>query len=558
MKKISFVMILFSVLMILPLSAASPGQRLYRAVDEEYIRTAELCMLGGVVYPQVTPVTGEGLISTLERIPESAGEDIVAERDALIASLESGDPIYNDDAINLDIDIYGGFDGMIHGDIDNYEYFVPYMDRDPMVAALLDVSFSDCVDLYIEFMEKDRFFPLDEEMDHYTNFLAIMAMEGRQLKFFDNAYITQAYQPFRVGISAGNDWFNFQLGRNRKAFGSGVTGNLTIGDNFSYDDYFRFSFTSDVFSYYLDVSYFDQQTDSLEFDRFRFSGDHQIRAMHRFELSLFDKFTFGFNIGSVFQTDSAFDPRMFIPMMIPHSFNNFSESTKGLPPYDEANNMLSVDGLWTFLPGWMMHFQVAMDQIQVGSRESGNFMPNAFGFLLNFQNISKVGDGILHSYAEAVYTMPYLYMNLKRNSEKEDDFNYNYDWLLGHNITGGNEIQYSGYHYGPDSLVFSLGSEYESSFGFTGGASMTFVMHGNHGIALDSATSDVIEENWKKIDSIYEYTLQPEVGVSYDFQTIDLEVGLDMAFPYKWNYKHVEGEERFIPQAFLYFRYEFL
>ena len=165
--------------------------------------------------------------------------------------------------------------------------------------------------------------------------------------------------------------------------------------------------------------------------------------------------------------------------------------------------------------------------------------------------------------------MPYLYMNRKsdevligyddkNNPIYDYPLNYNYDWILGHCITNGSEAQYSGYPYGPDSLVFSLGSEYESSFGLTGGASMTFVMHGNHGIALDSATSDVIEENWKKIDSIYEYTLQPEVGVSYDFQTIDLEVGLDMAFPYKWNYQHVESEERFIPQAFLYFRYEFL
>ena len=57
-----------------------------------------------------------------------------------------------------------------------------------------------------------------------------------------------------------------------------------------------------------------------------------------------------------------------------------------------------------------------------------------------------------------------------------DERDYNYDWILGYGLTGGSEIQYSGYPYGPDSLVFSIGSEYYSSFGLSGGLSITFIM----------------------------------------------------------------------------------
>ena len=83
-------------------------------------------------------------------------------------------------------------------------------------------------------------------------------------------------------------------------------------------------------------------------------------------------------------------------------------------------------------------------------------------------------------------------------------------------------------------------------------------MHGNHGIVFDENTEDMIEENWRELGSVYEYTFSPEISVSYAFLDAHLEVGLEAAFPYKWNYRHEAGKGRFIPQAFLYFRYSII
>lgn len=532
---------------------SAPLQRLYQADDPEYIGTVELCILGGVPFPQVAPAPAGILIDALERIPRLP-EWAEERRAILLETLGEGAPVYQDDTVGIDLDVYGGVDALIHPAIDNYEFFVPYKDIDPMVAVKLETSFSDHADLYLEFMEKDRLFRLSDPMQHYSNTSAVLAFTDSGVSFFNGNYMTQAYQPFLAGLSAGNEWFNFQIGRNRQRFGAGITGNLVINDNFSYEDYFRLSFTSGVLSYYMDITHFSQQKDPLDFDGFRFSGNHQFRTIHRLEVTLFDSLVLGVDIGSMFQTDSAFDFRMFMPMMIPHSFNNFSESIDGIPEGDEANNILAFDVLWSFLPGWTLHFQAVADQIQL-SYEEDNFMPNAFGFLLNARNVSYIAGGILDSYAEIAYTMPYLYLNRKFNGGKPD---YNYDWIVGNHMTAGGEIQYSGYPYGPDSLVVSIGSEYSSSFGLDGGLSLSFIMHGNHGIVFDENTEDMIEENWRELGSVYEYTFSPEISVSYAFLDAHLEVGLEAAFPYKWNYRHEAGKGRFIPQAFLYFRYSII
>ena len=533
------------------LFSADASQRVYAAQDQEYRSVMLLCQAAGVRYPTVTPVTAGELIASLERIPDSSGSLIVDKRDALIQQLKAGDAIYQNNIVNLNIDIYGGFNGLLHGDIDAYEFFVPYRDLDPMIAGSIEASFADSADLYLEFMEKDPMMALPEPMDHWSNFISIVSIDDGQLGLFK--HLSQSYQPFKAGLSAGNSWFNFQIARNRQSFGHGVTGNLLVSDNFSYEEYIRATFSSEFFNYYLDITHFDQQLDSLKIGKFQLSGKHQVRAIHRFEFTPLDTLAFSVSLGSMFQSDSAFDWRMLIPMMIPHSFNNFSEEGT-LKAGDEANNIFAVDISWSFLPSWMIHFEAIMDQFQL-HYEKGNFMPNAFGFLLNVQNTSIIDEGFLHSYAEAVYTMPYLYLNRAKMDGDERD--YNYDWILGYGLTGGSEIQYSGYPEGPDTFKLELGSEYMFSYGLTVGGNIGFMIHGMHGIAYEASQIDTVNENWRDEQNVLEYTLSACLSVSYDFN-FGLSLGIDTYLPYKWNYKNAEGKEAFIPQAFVFVRYSFL
>lgn len=533
------------------LFASDTLQRVYTLHDEEYEDTKLLCQIAGVRYPTVTPVTGNELAAALKRIPDDSAPIVVDKRDDLLGKLYGEDALYKNDVMNLNIDIHGGFDGLVHGDIDAYEYFVPYRDIDPMIAGLIEVSFGGMADLYMEFMEKDPMMRLSEPMDHWTNFISIVSIDDGKLGVFK--HLSQSYQPFKAGLSIGNDWFNFQIARNRQSFGHGVTGNLLVSDNFSYEEYIRATFSSGFFNYYLDITHFDQQIDHLGFSSFQLSGNHQIRAIHRFEFAFLDSLVCSVSLGSMFQSDNAFDWRLLIPMMIPHSFNNFSEDGE-IDDGDEANNIFAVDVSWSFAPSWLLHFEAVMDQFQL-SYEKGNFMPNAFGFLLNVQNTSVIGNGILHSYVEGVYTMPYLYLN--RAKMRGDERDYNYDWILGYGITGGSEVQYSGYPEGPDTVKLEIGSDYRFGYGLSVGGLLEFMVHGIHGIAYNENMIDTVNEDWRNEKNIFEYTIAAGLSISYDFD-FGLSLGIDTYLPYKWNYKNVEGDTAFIPQAFVFVRYSFL
>ncbi len=549
--RIQLIISILLLFVLCPAFSSEAAQRVYDLQDEEYKNVMLLCQAAGVRYPAVTPVSANELISALDRIPASSSTAILEKKSELVNTLKGENSIYNEGSLNFDVDIYGGANALLHGTIDSYEFFVPYRDIDPMIAGSVNASFASTADLYLEFMEKDPMMAAADPMEHWTNFYTLVSIEDGKLGVLK--HLTQSYQPFKAGISVGNDWFNFQLARNRQSYGHGVTGNLFISDNYSYEEYARVTFYSDLFSYYLDITHFDQQIDPLTFAPFQMSGNHQIRAAHRFEFSPTDNLIFAATIGSLFQSDSIFDWRVFIPMMIPHSFNNFSEDA-ALRPGDEANNMLGFDISWSFLPSWMIHFEAVMDQFQL-SYEKGNFMPNAFGFLLNVQNTSIVNDDYLHSYAEAVYTMPYLYLN--RAKLGEDGRDYNYDWILGHKITGGSEIGFSGYPEGPDTLKFSIGSEYIADYGLSLGGNMDFMMHGMHGIAFNKNSIDTVNEDWREEENIMEYTLALGLSASYRFSS-HLAIGADVYLPYKWNYQNEQGAQRFIPQAFLFVRYSLL
>ena len=53
------------------------------------------------------------------------------------------------------------------------------------------------------------------------------------------------------------------------------------------------------------------------------------------------------------------------------------------------------------------------------------------------------------------------------------------------------------------------------------------------------------------------YLHNPIKLTRYDINS-NLAIGMDTYLPYKWNYRNVDGEQAFIPQAFIFVRYSFL
>ena len=486
-------------------------QKLYLKSDYEYQELRKLAIQSGVVYPTTEPISGYEIINTLVQIPdESMSADIVLRKNTLINMVTGVKSTFKDKDSSIGIKFGASVNISLfyqNAGTQEKDTVIPYRDKAPFASLSMDAQFNNYAFLYLNFDLKDPIISnLFDSPAYFSNFDTLVHFSSDGISFFPSTgFMTQSYQPFKAGLSIGGRNFNFQIGRNRQSFGHGITGNLIVGDNFSFQEYAKISFFSKYFNYYFDITHFDQQNGEMSFEPFRMSGMHQYRVMHRFEVLPVDSFMISATLGSVFEID-GFDPRMLTPMFIVHSFNNFSENNV-IQPGDEANNIMAIDISWAFLPNYFITAQIAMDQIELFYEP--NSVPNAFAFLLNLQNTCSFKDAEFLNYFEIVYTMPYMYLNSKVSVDGTK--NHNYDYILGYQITGGADIGYSGYKYGPDTLVCSIGSvmniyEIETEL------NLFYKMHGIHGINQNSDFSDY------PITSKYTYEHELSIIGSYMHQ----------------------------------------
>ena len=523
-------------------------ERLYLKSDYEYEKLVRLSISSGVIYPSTEPISGYEIINTLNRIDDdSVSPEIIKRKQALIERVSNVNHNLKDDKTEIGIrgkasanlELFYQNDGTIEA-----ETLVPFRDRKPFLSIGVIADFNSYASLYVNYDFTDPIISqVNEEPEYWSNFDTLIHFTDDGVNFFPaTGLMTQAYQPFKAGISAGGKNFNFQIGRNRQSFGQGITGNLIIGDNFSFQEYAKVSFFSKYFGYYFDITHFDQQTGELTFDDFRMNGFHQYRVMHRFEVYPLNNLLISINLGGMFETE-GFDPRMLTPMFIVHAFNNFSDDFV-IKEGDEANNIMSLDLSWAFLPNYLLTAQIAMDQLTVTALEGTN-MPSAFGFLINLQNTVSLRNVELLNHVEFVYTMPYLYLNNKYDeSIAEENRNFNYDHIVGYHITGGDEIGYSGYQYGPDSFVVSIGSSADF-LDFKANLSLMYKMHGIHGIKYhENQISNSSDFSNKEKRYTYEHEISLRGGLEYEFLSEHGNVFVEGKYSHFFNYHNIRALQK--------------
>ncbi len=519
---------------------ASNGQKLYRSIDKEYQDVKAICIEAGVVYPAATPLSTDELIYALERIPAELRD---TEWHNLYNTLSNEEYMLASEEFSFDITSTINIEVYTHKDDYPREYFTPYKDIPPMLSLFGEVEIADNFYLYLDFIEKD---PIQLENKHtpYSNLSTLLDFYDDEWHFMP--YKTQAFQPFRAGLSVGFKNFNFQIGRNRQSIGRGIAGNMYVSDNFSMQEYLKFTWYTKYFSYILDLTHFDQQSGEYDFESFRFSGMHQNRVVHTFIVTPLKNLEFTLCLGALFQSDSAMDFRLISPLSIVHSYNNFSANPE-LKGGDEGNNLLTLEASWTFAPGWIINGQIGMDQIQTGYESGTEYLPNAFGFLLNVQNFTKMGDGHLASYIEAAYTMPYLYMNYKYNLVAGNKVtNYNYDHILGYHLTDGAEIGYTGYPFGPDSIVLMLGANYKAAKWSCGG-DLLYWIRGEHGLGTENTTLENYQNDRGSVSPSSEHPqhlIRVTAKGSYSFATM-FEVRGSVGFNWIANMNNKGNNNRF-------------
>lgn len=597
MKKFILVF-LIAVLMPLSLLTADNLQKLYTTRDDIYQRVDELCTRAAVLGPSTfSPVPGRALIIALERINTSLlSEEDRDEYIELYSSITEGSYIFEEDyfrfnispSVNLGINIadYDDFDyGNIHYDTpqpDRREYtLLPYRYEPALFSLSFEMGFSDHINMDARFDVKNRNQRMLETTlaSIYTNQTVYNGTKAVSGLF--TGFATEL--PYRAGISIGNDYVNFTAGRYPHSMGNGITGNLLVGDNFNYQEIITLSFMSRRFTYNISVTHFNQQytIDNLTntaFSKNEFSEDQQFRVVHRFDLSLFDNVRFVLNLATLYNTDNTLDIRFFYPFVLSHNYYNYSNGIS-LKDYDEANNLMTFELDWTITEGLRLGMQFALDQFQMPWEDMAD-VPLAFGIAGNIKYSSKIGDGRFNLWFESVYTNPYLYLNGKRDYGANDVVNrieHNLDYIVGYQSEYMDDYGYSGYIYGPDNIVFSIGANYSASDEkFETGGNILYRIQGKKGTKHSARNSKqtvidvsnaVIEESgfmeniftpsggWEKA----EHFIKMAVYYVYNFDNSWGDISLYSAIGANvfFNYNHVKGASQFQPQMLIGAKYTY-
>lgn len=481
-------------------------QKQYTGTSEEYNDVVNLCILTGTALPSsMTPVSGWELLMALERIDyETLGQNLRQLYDSVYERLSEPEIILDLDPFFINTTPSIGLEAYLHSATEPWmssnDWTNPYRDRLKLAELPVEIGISDYFygrvipDISIQLSQGTG----DPNREGDTEFNKLLTT---------NANLSigmQRSMPLVSEAVIGTDYLHLYIGRNRQSLGLGYTGNLMLGDNFIYQDFAKFTINTNYFTYNLSLTVFNTQKNtpisdysplgSTKLNSTTFSGKKQYRVINNYQINLFDKATIYLNFGNLF--DSEFDLRMINPFYIMHNIFNFTKfggNDYGNGAAIEANNHFSLALSYPFVPGWSLYFEAMIDQFQLIGENSSTAKepPNALGLLLNLTNASIINEGILKTHAEVVYTTPSLYLNEKYvdaegnishdKSIDSTDYYWNQDLIVGYNTWWGDDLSYSGYIYGPDSLVFQLGADYEKDNWNIKGT-FTYKIHGERGI----------------------------------------------------------------------------
>ena len=287
----------------------------------------------------------------------------------------------------------------------------------PKIPSLLSVPlklfFADTLQMYFD--PAVSIDPYDYEKD--GNFSSNIVFLG------DNDI--HGNSPFRTFIAAGGSWWNFQLGRDRLSFGTGLSGNLSIADNPPFYEFMRLSFFSKNFKYSLLVNqsplilkdYFYKDLD--ESKGYLTMTTQRYFYLSRLDFTLFDVLSISLSEG-VMAGNSALELRYLNPLMIFHNamtwrdYKNWEADHKDSQGHMNGS-FFSAEINWHIINSLSFYAQFAMTELSIGpeldeDREVPE-APNAIGLMGGFQYSRSFDTWASIFYVECIYTSPFLYIN---------------------------------------------------------------------------------------------------------------------------------------------------
>jgi hypothetical protein len=230
--------------------------------------------------------------------------------------------------------------------------------------------------------------------------------------------------PLRAFAAAGGSWWNFQLGRDRLAYGTGISGNLAITDNPPFYEFMRFSAFSKYFKYSMLINHTPLKLDEKLYPKINNLDDEALKEtmqryfyLHRVDFTLFDVLSVGLMEG-VIVGNSALELRFLNPFLIFHNamtWRDYGQWQENETP--GAGNMngsfFSVEINWNITKSLAAYGQFVMNELSIGPELEGDRLepPNAVGFMAGIQFTHSFNTWASLFFLESIYTTPYLYLN---------------------------------------------------------------------------------------------------------------------------------------------------
>jgi hypothetical protein len=268
--------------------------------------------------------------------------------------------------------------------------------------------------------------------------------------------------PRRAFIAAGGKWWNFELGRDQVSFGLGRTGNMAVSNTPYFYDMARLS----LFASFLKYSLFVSQTPlrlseeippSSQTDELR-SVTQRYLYVHRLDARFFKKVSIGLTEG-IMVGNSPVELRFLNPLNIFHSFyawadyDPWKDPDPKNPDHYMVGSMFSVDLQWAVVPSLSLYGQFVMNQLTTDYEAEGGSIedlpPNGTGFLAGVEFSHDFAGWASVSFAEFMYSDPYLYMLSSPFAS--------YIWTRRLRYEPP-RYRYIGHPEGRDALFFALGS----------------------------------------------------------------------------------------------------
>ncbi len=236
--------------------------------------------------------------------------------------------------------------------------------------------------------------------------------------------------PYASQISLAGPWWSASVGRGAVQWGSGVSGNLIIGNHIKNHNYVDFSFFGGGAK--LQFRYLIQPNPLRDNQQRIFLG-------HRLEFSPWRWVRFAISENAMFKGETIilhyFDPTFF--------YHNLYHR-------NHLNSIAGIEIDLALARGLSFHGQVAIDQFQLPTE--GDSEADAMGFLANLSYSWTENRGIYTLTLEGAYTDPALYRRDK------------VDFLILRGMENNSGLLYAdylGYRYGSDSITATARLSYQ-------------------------------------------------------------------------------------------------